>query len=90
MVSMNKIQNNKGWLLVLPVFIVVAFNSIIPFMTIFNYSVQDIFGPGQRVFVGFEWFEEVLSNKDLHAAFLRQLLFSFCVLGIEIPLGIGI
>jgi glycerol transport system permease protein len=89
-VSMNKIQNNKGWLLVFPVFIVVAFNSIIPFMTIFNYSVQDIFGPGQRVFVGFEWFEEVLHNKDLHAAFLRQLLFSFCVLGIEIPLGIGI
>ena len=87
---MNKIESNKGWLLVLPVFVVVAFNSIIPFMTVFNYSVQDIFGPNQRVFVGFEWFEQVLTDKNLHAAFLRQLLFSMCVLGIEIPLGIGI
>ena len=87
---MNKIESNKGWLLVLPVFIVVAFNSIIPFMTVVNYSVQDIFGPGQRVFVGLEWFEEVLNNKDLHAAFLRQILFSVCVLLIQIPLGIAI
>ena len=87
---MNKIESNKGWLLVLPVFIVVAFNSIIPFMTVVNYSVQDIFGPGQRVFVGLEWFEEVLNNKDLHAAFLRQIFFSVCVLLIQIPLGIAI
>lgn len=87
---MNKIESNKGWLLVLPVFIAVAFNSIIPFMTVMNYSFQDVFGPGQRVFVGLEWFEDVLKNSDIHAAFLRQLLFSFCVLAIQIPLGIGV
>lgn len=87
---MKKIQSNKGWLLVLPVFIVVAFNSIIPFITVMNYSIQDVFGPDQRVFVGLEWFDEVLKNKDLHAAFLRQLLFSFCVLAIQIPLGIAV
>lgn len=87
---MNKIQSNKGWLLVLPVFIVVAFNSIIPFITVMNYSVQDVFSPEQRVFVGLEWFEDVLQNKELHAAFFRQLLFSFCVLAIQIPLGIAI
>ena len=87
---MNKIKSNKGWLLVLPVFIVVAFNSIIPFITVLNYSVQDVFSPDQRVFVGLEWFEEVLANKDLHGAFLRQLFFSFCVLAIQIPLGIAV
>ncbi|MFW2366000.1 MAG: carbohydrate ABC transporter permease [Desulforhopalus sp.] len=87
---MNKIQSNKGWLLVLPVFIVVAFNSIVPFITVMNYSVQDVFSPTQRVFVGLEWFEEVLQNRDLHAAFFRQMLFSFCVLAIQIPLGIAI
>ena len=87
---MNKIESNKGWLLVLPVFIAVAFNAIIPFMTVMNYSFQDVFGPGQRVFVGLEWFRDVLGDGDIHAAFLRQLLFSFCILIIQIPLGIGI
>ena len=56
---MNKIQNNAAWFLVLPVLVLVAFSAIIPLMTVVNYSVQDIFGPGQRVWVGTEWYEEV-------------------------------
>ena len=87
---MEKWEDNKAWFLVLPVFVIVAFSAIIPLMTVVNYSVQDIFGPGQRVFVGTEWFEEVLGDKRLHDALLRQLLFSFLVLLIEIPLGVGI
>lgn len=87
---MDKIQNNKAWFLVLPVFLMVAFSAIIPMMTVVNYSVQDIFGPNQRVFVGLEWFQETLRNTELHGALLRQFIFSFCVLGIQIPLGIGI
>ena len=85
---MEKWENNKAWFLILPVFIIVAFSAIIPLMTVVNYSVQDIFGPGQRVFVGTEWFEEVLSDKRLHDALWRQFLFSGLVLLIEIPLGI--
>lgn len=87
---MNKKYNNKAWFLVLPVFIIVAFSAIIPLMTVVNYSVQDIFGPGQRVFVGTEWFKEVLSDSRLHGALGRQLLFSGLVLLIEIPLGVAI
>ncbi len=85
---MNKIQNNAAWLLVLPVLVLVAFSAIIPLMTVVNYSVQDIFGPGQRVWVGTEWFEEVLDDTRLHDALLRQFLFSGLVLLIEIPLGV--
>ncbi|MEZ5584774.1 MAG: sugar ABC transporter permease [Candidatus Competibacteraceae bacterium] len=85
---MNKVQNNKAWLLVIPVFVIVAFSAIIPLMTVVNYSVQDIFGPGQRVFIGTEWFKEVLQDERLHDALGRQLLFSLLVLLIEIPLGI--
>ncbi len=87
---MEKWEDNKAWFLVLPVFVIVAFSAIIPLMTVVNYSVQDIFGPGQRVFVGTEWFEEVLNDKRLHAALWRQFLFSGLVLLIEIPLGVGI
>ncbi len=87
---MEKWENNRAWFLVLPVFFIVAFSAIIPLMTVVNYSVQDIFGPGQRVFVGAEWFEEVLADKRLHDALWRQFLFSALVLLIEIPLGVGI
>ncbi|MFQ5774755.1 MAG: carbohydrate ABC transporter permease [Kiloniellaceae bacterium] len=87
---MNKWEDNRAWFLVLPVFLIVAFTAIIPLMTVVNYSVQDIFGPGQRVFVGLEWFEEVLHDSRLHDALVRQLIFSGLVLLIEIPLGIGI
>ncbi len=87
---MDKWEDNRAWFLVLPVFVIVAFSAIIPLMTVVNYSVQDIFGPGQRVFVGTEWFEEVLHDTRLHDALWRQFLFSGLVLLIEIPLGIAI
>ena len=87
---MEKWEDNKAWFLVLPVFVIVAFSAIIPLMTVVNYSVQDIFGPGQRVFVGTEWFKEVLADGRLHEALWRQFLFSGLVLLIEIPLGVMI
>ena len=58
-------------------------------MTVVNYSVQDIFGPDQRVFVGTEWFAGA-ARRDLHGALVRQIEFSAIVLLIEIPLGIAI
>jgi glycerol transport system permease protein len=87
---MEKWENNRGWFLIIPVFVIVAFSAIIPLMTVVNYSVQDIFGPGQRIFVGTEWFEEVLNDTRLHDALLRQFIFSGLVLLIEMPLGIMI
>ncbi len=85
---MEKWADNKAWLLVLPVFVVVAFSAIIPLMTVVNYSIQDIFGPGNAVFVGTEWFKEMLTDHRLHDALGRQFIFSSLVLLIEIPLGI--
>ena len=40
---MNKTFNNRAWFLVIPVFIMVAFNALIPLMTVVNYSVQESF-----------------------------------------------
>ena len=36
---MNKTVNQKAWFFVLPVLILVAFNAIVPLMTVVNYSV---------------------------------------------------
>ena len=87
---MDKWHDNRAWFFVVPVFVIVALSAIIPLMTVVNYSVQDIFGPGERVFVGTEWFEDVLSDSRLQDALYRQFLFSGLVLLIEIPLGVGI
>ncbi|MBV8622191.1 MAG: sugar ABC transporter permease [Herbaspirillum sp.] len=85
---MSKPYNNKAWFFILPVFLTVAFSAIIPLMTVVNYSVQDIISPEQSVFVGLEWFKDVMRDSELHSALLRQLIFSFCVLLVQIPLGI--
>ena len=82
--------NQRAWLLVLPVVICVAFSAVMPLMTVVNYSVQDIISPTQRVFVGTEWFREVMRDEALHEALWRQLLFSAAVLVVEIPLGIAL
>jgi len=85
---MEKTRDNRAWFLVLPVFLIVAFSAVIPLMTVVNYSVQDIFGPGERYFVGTEWFRQTLHDERLQGALARQLAFSFMVLLIEIPLGV--
>ncbi|WP_261841728.1 carbohydrate ABC transporter permease [Aliamphritea ceti] len=87
---MNKVENNKAWLLVIPVFLLVAFSAVIPLMTVVNYSVQDIFDQNNAYFVGAEWYREVLNDPRLHDSLLRQFIFSGCVLLIEIPLGIAV
>ncbi len=84
----TKPVNQKAWWLVLPVILCVAFSAIVPFMTVVNYSVQDIIGPDRRVFVGTEWFASVMRDSDLHDALWNQIRFSLAVLAVEIPLGI--
>ena len=61
--NMDKTHNNGAWLLVLPVFLLVAFSAIIPLMTVVNYAFQDIFGPHDRVWVGTDWFAQVLGDE---------------------------
>lgn len=87
---MNKIPNNKAWFMVIPVVLLVAFNAVIPLMTVVNYSVQETFGDNVFFWEGFKWFEQVLHSERFHASFLRQLLFTGMILLIEIPLGIAV
>jgi len=87
---MEKTYNNKAWLLVVPVFLLVAVSAIIPIMTVVNYSVQDTFGNNQFFWAGTEWFQDVLRSERFWDALGRNLLFSAIILTIEIPLGIAI
>ncbi len=84
----NKPYNNRAWLGVLPVLLIVAFSAVIPLMTVVNYSVQDILDFNSRFYVGLDWYRETLQDPRFIEAFGRQVLFSLSVLAIEIPLGI--
>jgi glycerol transport system permease protein len=87
---MDKTWNNKAWFLVLPVLVLVAFTAVIPLMTVVNYSVQDTFGNNVFTWAGTEWFEDLLSSSRFWEAMVRNLIFSFIILAIEVPLGIFI
>lgn len=83
-------HNQRAWLLVLPVLLLVAFNALIPMMTVVNYSVQETFGDNLFFWEGVGWFEQLLRSDRFHAALGRQLLFTGLILLIEVPLGIAI
>jgi len=86
----GKTPNQKAWWLVLPVVVLVAFNAVIPLMTVVNYSVQETFGDNQFFFEGVKWFDDIVHSSRFHDALKRQLLFTGIVLAIELPLGVAI
>ena len=86
----RKTLDNKAWLFVLPMFILVAFNAVIPLMTVVNYSVQETFGNNLFFWQGIDWFEKIVSSERFYNALGRQFLYTGIILVIEIPLGIAI
>ncbi len=85
--------SNRAWFLVIPVMVFVLFSSLIPMMTVVNYSVQDSMGQNSFFWNGSEWFQHLFDpTTDIGGRFaralVRNLIFSGVVLMIEIPLGI--
>ncbi|MEM6637202.1 MAG: sugar ABC transporter permease [Pseudomonadota bacterium] len=81
-------ENQRAWFFVLPVLFLVAFNALIPMMTVVNYSVQETFGNNQFFWQGLDWFEQILRSDRFQAALGRQFMFTAIILAIEVPLGI--
>lgn len=82
--------NQKAWLFVTPVLVLVAFSALIPLMTVVNYSVQDTFGNNEFFWAGTAWYEQVLKSQRFWDALGRNFIFSAIILAIEIPLGVFI
>lgn len=76
--------------MVVPVIVLVAFNAVIPLMTVVNYSVQETFGDNVFFWEGVKWYQEVLQSERFHASLGRQILFTATILLIEVPLGIAV
>ncbi len=81
-------MKNRAWLFLVPTLILVSINAFIPLMTVVNYSVHYIFSGSIPTFVGFENYIAVLNDPFFHSALKNQLLLSFLILIVEIPLGI--
>lgn len=87
--------NNRAWFFVLPVLAFVLFSSIIPMMTVVNYSIQDSLGNNAFFWNGDAWFRDLLNpataiGARFNDALLRTIAFSLTALLIEVPLGVGI
>lgn len=91
----QKPYNNRAWFFVLPVLLFVLFSSIVPMMTVVNYSIQDSMGVNNFFWNGDAWFRDLLDpTTEIGARFagamVRTFAFSFTALAIEIPLGIAV
>jgi len=67
-----------------------GFVAIVPLVTVVNYSFHDIFTLKDKVWVGFEWYQEILRSIRFWESLSRSLFYSAIILMIEIPLGIAI
>lgn len=85
---MLKPIKNRSWIFILPALILVGGSTIIPLITIVNFSVHDVFYGNDFIWVGPKWYIQVLNSKEFYHTLLRTFAFSAIVLTIEIPLGI--
>ena len=81
-------QNLLAYTLLLPAILVMVLCGVIPMAFVAYYSVHDTFGGNDFIWVGADWFKQVIVAPDFHAALARSLGYSTMVLAIEIPLGI--
>src|ERR1700752_3726412 len=91
----GKPLNNRAWLLVTPVLIFVLFSALLPMMAVVNYSVQDAIGENNFFWNGDSWVRDLLDpTSEIGSRFAgalgRNLVFSFVILLIEVPLGIAV
>jgi len=61
---MNKTLNQKAWFFVIPVFVLVAFNAVVPLMTVVNYSFQETFGSNVFAWEGLDGLKKFYIQND--------------------------
>ena len=83
-------QNLLAYTLLLPAILIMTLCGVLPMAFVAYYSVHDTFGGNSFIWVGADWFRQVLAAPEFHAALARSLGFSALALAVEIPLGIYI
>lgn len=84
----DKSGSGTVFLLLAPALVMMLLTGLVPLALVVFYSVNDVFAGNSFVFVGTQWFRQLLSKPEFHFAMMRSLGFSMLALAIEIPLGI--
>lgn len=77
-----------AWLYLSPALLVLLLVGILPIGFVAFYSVHDTFGGNVFIWVGTDWYRQVLGSPEFYHAILRSLSFSLLVLCVQIPLGV--
>ena len=80
---MVKSTHNRAWFFVVPALLLLGFVAVIPILMVMKYSFYDIFTLESKVWVGLEWYREILGSRRFWETFGRSLLFSAIILSIE-------
>ena len=83
-------HDNRAWVLVTPVVLLLGLVGGLPLLAVFNYGFHDIFSLSDVHWVGVDWFADILGSDRFLASLGRSLLFSTLVLAIQVPLGIAV
>jgi glycerol transport system permease protein len=84
------LKHAKPFALLLPALVLLTVTGIVPLGFVFFYSVNDTFAGNSFLFVGLQWFKQVLASSDFQWALGRSLAFSLLALAIQIPLGLWV
>jgi glycerol transport system permease protein len=76
--------------LLLPAVLIMLATGVVPLAFVFFYAVHDTFAGNDFLFVGPQWFLQVLQSSDFQWALLRSLSFSLLALLVQMPLGLWV
>ncbi len=71
-----------------PALVMMTLTGVIPLLFVVFYSLNDTFAGNQFVWVGTQWYQQVLASREFQSALMRSLGFALISLAIQIPLGI--
>jgi glycerol transport system permease protein len=76
--------------LLTPAILVMLATGVVPLVFVLFYSLHDTFAGNDFIFVGLQWFQQVLASREFQWALLRSISFSLLALSLQIPLGLWI
>jgi glycerol transport system permease protein len=83
-------RNLEATALLAPAAIIMVMCGVVPLAFVAFYAVNDSFAGNSFIFVGLQWFKQVLLSSDFHWALIRSLGFALLSLSIQVPLGLYI
>lgn len=83
-----KTRSAVAYVFLAPALIVMIVSGVIPLGFVAFYSVHDTFAGNSFIWVGWDWYESILTSPVFFAALGRSVGFSLLALAVQAPLGL--